>query len=365
MIKFTINKMVTGVFFFSALLLASCGDGDKTPEDGMTYFTMEGGDLIRPTGYRTWVYIGTPVTPNELNGGKAAFPEMHNVYIDPVSYKHYKKTGEFPEGTILVKELTSVGATEAVSGKGYFEGEFIGLEASLKSKEHYPNEPGNWAIFSFTNPTTGILKDKATAFPAADCNSCHEANADDDFVFTQYYPVLRAAKAVGAGVNPEDAAKRTASSMEKVVGIWDPTAPSPESVDGLALDEKELFAWLQSGEYKKWENQEKGQHASLGPHETVRAFVNDKLAASLNAGNENHPVGSIAVKEQYKDGESFGWAVMVKSQDDSAGGDGWFWYEVLSDQDVTKKAAWGNGVKGCVSCHLSGNDMVKIEFPFN
>ena len=36
----------------------------------------EAGDLIRPTGYRTWVFVGTPVTPNELNDGKAPFPEF-------------------------------------------------------------------------------------------------------------------------------------------------------------------------------------------------------------------------------------------------------------------------------------------------
>ena len=30
--------------------------------------------------------------------------------------------------------------------------------------------------------------------PVAACNACHQANAVDDWVFTQYYPVIRAAK---------------------------------------------------------------------------------------------------------------------------------------------------------------------------
>ena len=68
-------------------------------------FTIKNGELQRPTGYREWVYVGTPVTPNELNGGKAAFPEHHNVYIDPVSWNAWKKTGTFRDGTILMKEL--------------------------------------------------------------------------------------------------------------------------------------------------------------------------------------------------------------------------------------------------------------------
>ena len=41
------------------------------------------GELIRPTGYREWIYVGAPLTPNDMNNGKAAFPEFHNVYIDP------------------------------------------------------------------------------------------------------------------------------------------------------------------------------------------------------------------------------------------------------------------------------------------
>ncbi|MEH6473572.1 MAG: cytochrome P460 family protein [Halopseudomonas sp.] len=162
-----------------------------------TAYTLKNGQLERPTGYREWVYVGTPVTPNDMNNGKAAFPEFHNVYIDPKSWGHWKKTGEFPEGTILIKELVSVGAKAAVSGNGYFQGEFIGLEATIKSKVAFPNAPGNWAYFSFSTPDHKSLKAVAEAFPAEACNQCHQNSAENDFVFTQYYPVLRAGKGTG------------------------------------------------------------------------------------------------------------------------------------------------------------------------
>lgn len=160
-------------------------------------FTFDNGTLQRPAGYREWVYVGTPVTPNDMNNGKAAFPEHHNVYIDPQSWAQWKKKGEFPEGTILVKELVAVGSKAAVSGNGYFQGDFIGLEATIKSKKHFPNEPGNWAYFSFSTPDHKTLNTTAKAFPSTSCNSCHLASAADDFVFTQYYPVLRYGKATG------------------------------------------------------------------------------------------------------------------------------------------------------------------------
>ena len=83
------------------------------------------GKLIRPDlSYREWVYVGTPLTPNELNPPEAPFPEFHNVYIHPDDFDHYSRTGEFPDGTVIVKELVTVGSTQAVSGRGYFMGEY-------------------------------------------------------------------------------------------------------------------------------------------------------------------------------------------------------------------------------------------------
>lgn len=64
------------------------------------------GKLRLPTGFRNWVFVGGPLTPNGLNGGKANFPEFHNVYVEARNVDAYKRTGRFPEGTLIVKELT-------------------------------------------------------------------------------------------------------------------------------------------------------------------------------------------------------------------------------------------------------------------
>lgn len=159
------------------------------------FFTIKNGELERPSGYREWIYVGTPITPDDMNNGKANFPEFHSVYIDPESWDHWKKTGEFRDGTMLVKEMNKVGSKSASSGQGYFMGRFMGLEATIKSKKEFPNEPGNWAYFSFSTADHKSLKKTTKAEPAANCNACHESAAKDDFVFTQYYPVLEAAKA--------------------------------------------------------------------------------------------------------------------------------------------------------------------------
>jgi hypothetical protein len=66
---------------------------------------MPDGRLVRPVGWREWPFIGTPLTPNRLNLPEASFPEFHNVYIEPSAWEHFKRTGEFRDGTMFVKEL--------------------------------------------------------------------------------------------------------------------------------------------------------------------------------------------------------------------------------------------------------------------
>ena len=54
--------------------------------------------MILSKNVHEWVYVGSPLTPNDLNGGEARFPEYHNVYIEPGSDEIYKRTNDFPEG---------------------------------------------------------------------------------------------------------------------------------------------------------------------------------------------------------------------------------------------------------------------------
>ena len=164
---------------------------DKAKKAAPVEFTDDG-KLKRPVGYRNWVYVGEVVTPNDMNDGEASFPEFHSVYMDPESFAEYEKTGKFRDGTVLIKELSSVGTKNAPSGNGYFQGEFTGLEASIKDSKRFKVEPGNWAYFSFGHKYP--LKAEVSKNAAAACNQCHQDNAQkDDWVFSQYYPVLRAA----------------------------------------------------------------------------------------------------------------------------------------------------------------------------
>jgi len=153
------------------------------------------GDLILPKNWRSWIYVGSPLTPNGLNNGQAGFPEYHNVYIEPGSFEIYKKTGEFPEGTIFFKELQRVlapqqfpdGSRTEPSGRGYFPGEFNGADVTVKDTKRYA-ETGGWGYYNFNHhePKTPTAKVK----PQAECAFCHIASAKKDEVWTQFYRLL-------------------------------------------------------------------------------------------------------------------------------------------------------------------------------
>ncbi|HEY4318860.1 MAG TPA: cytochrome P460 family protein [Herbaspirillum sp.] len=152
------------------------------------------GDLILPKNFHEWVYVGSPLTPNALNGGKANFPEFHNVYIEPGSYAIYKKTGEFPEGTIFFKELQLLlpaqnpdGSRTEASGRGYFPGKFNGADVTVKDSKRYV-ATGGWGYYNFNHfePKAATAKVK----PNEECAFCHRANAKKDDVWTQFYPLL-------------------------------------------------------------------------------------------------------------------------------------------------------------------------------
>lgn len=159
-------------------------------------FTSDG-KLILPKGFRRWVFLGAPLTPNALNDGQASFPEFHHVYVEEKNLDAYMKTGSFPEGTVLIKELTRVlkpefpdGSRIEPSGRGYFNGELNGIDASVKDSKRFAKTNG-WGYFTFGHHPMPYAKTAAEA-SVSECAGCHEANvAKTDMTWVQFYPILR------------------------------------------------------------------------------------------------------------------------------------------------------------------------------
>jgi len=167
------------------------------------------GTLQLPTGFRKWVFVGAPLTPEGLNDGKyncnaagtnctrSNFPEYHHVYIEQKNVDAYLKTGEFPEGTVIVKELTRVldptfpdSSRKEPSGRGYFNGAYNGIDMSVKDSKRFAKTNG-WGFFTFGHHPMPYNKTSAER-PISECAGCHIANvASTDMTWIQFYPLLR------------------------------------------------------------------------------------------------------------------------------------------------------------------------------
>lgn len=186
--------LTTGLM--AALLASQASFAQNTALNRARYLPeyTASGDLILPKNFAEWIYVGSPLTPHGLNGGKAGFPEYHNVYIEPGSYEIYKKTNVFPEGTILFKELQLVkdatfpdGSRTESSGRGFFPGALNGADVAVKDSKRYPETKG-WGFYNFNHSEPKAAT--AKKLPKDQCAFCHEASAKKDMVWTQFYPRL-------------------------------------------------------------------------------------------------------------------------------------------------------------------------------
>ena len=140
--------------------------------------------LLRPEGYREWVFVGSNLGIGYSDDGRDG--SFKNIFIQPAMYKAYKKTGNFPDKTMLVMEVFTAGEKRPPAKVGKFEDKFRGIEVALKDESKFPEK---WAYFNFIGDTGQL--EKAKAFPKDACWNCHNQHAAADNVFVQFYPALR------------------------------------------------------------------------------------------------------------------------------------------------------------------------------
>ncbi len=144
----------------------------------------DGNALLRPEGYREWVFVGSNLGIGYSDDGKDG--SFKNIFIQPEMYKAYKKTGRFPDKTMLVMEVFTPGEKRPPAKVGKFEDKLRGIEVAVKDEAKFPEK---WAYFNFIG-SNGQLE-KAKAFPKDACWNCHNQHAAVDNVFVQFYPALR------------------------------------------------------------------------------------------------------------------------------------------------------------------------------
>ncbi|WP_143018586.1 cytochrome P460 family protein, partial [Cupriavidus sp. YR651] len=117
--------------------------------------------------------------------------EMHVVYASPGTIAAYRKSGRFPDGTVLVKEVfkttTKSMTTGTVSSAGTLAGWFVMVKDDVGRfpKNELWGDGWGWAWFDSTDPT----KTTSTDYKK-DCQSCHVPARASDWIYTHGYPPL-------------------------------------------------------------------------------------------------------------------------------------------------------------------------------
>ena len=199
--RLSARRILTG-FRVVVVILVCCWSGyAREPEHSSTSSPInadlgEDGEAHLPSGFRQWEHVGTRVKTSGksiLDGSVILRPQVLDTYVEPSAFSKYKKSGKWPDGTRIVKEIGVIRigkdcdkATFACSipaGVGIFEDSFIGVGLMIKDSKRFAHAPGNWGYFRFLADGTAYAT-KSAVLPGDQCQSCHVKFASgEDYVF--------------------------------------------------------------------------------------------------------------------------------------------------------------------------------------
>src|SRR5262244_2691301 len=149
------------------------------------------GKLVRPAGYRKWVYLssGYGMSYSQTPSDHLMFT---NVFVTPSSYDYFVQHGTWPDKTMFVLEMYTSASKGSINQHGNYQTEFMGLDVEVKDEKRFADK---WAYFGFDAKESSSA---ATAPSKNDCWNCHAKNAAVEHSFVQFYPeLLKIAKEKG------------------------------------------------------------------------------------------------------------------------------------------------------------------------
>lgn len=152
------------------------------------YVDARGGITV-PADYRTrWVFLGA--WSIHADAGSVGVKGLHNVYTQPGVVEAWRSRGEFPDGTVLIKELLGVATQPMTTGVVSHGAEIEGWFVMVKdTKGRFPGntlwgDGWGWALFG----PDRMLK---TVDYKSECLGCHIPAKRSDWIYIEGYPPLR------------------------------------------------------------------------------------------------------------------------------------------------------------------------------
>lgn len=189
------KKMLVAI---AALMICAAAGADENLSATYTTLVDKYGNISLPENFRRdWAFLGTwsiadedVETSSEASGHGAA--GLHNVYTQRATIDHFRATGEFPDGAVIIKELlkaaTESMTTGTVSRGTEVEGWFVMVK---DTKGRFPGHPlwgdgWGWSLFNADQPEGTVTKNYKT-----ECIGCHIPARKDDWIYLSGYPVLQ------------------------------------------------------------------------------------------------------------------------------------------------------------------------------
>jgi len=157
--------------------------------EGFSPYVTKSGGISLPADYRekflhlgSWAVATKPDKPVD---------ELHIVYTRLQDIEAYRRDGKFPDGAVLVKEITNVSADRMTTGESTWAKDIKVWFVMVKdSKARFPKnalwgDGWGWALFEAKDPKKNVATDYTT-----DCRTCHVPAKKDDWVYIRGYPIL-------------------------------------------------------------------------------------------------------------------------------------------------------------------------------
>lgn len=173
-------------------VLATSASGKDLPPPGAEGIVDANGIIRMPAAdFRAkWPVLGAfSIASDEPEGGAAG---LHVVYTQPGVIEAFRKTGQFPDGAVLIKELLNTKTKQMTTGRvshatdraGWF---VMVKDASGRFKDNKLWGDGwGWAFFGAADRVNTTTKDYK-----ADCLGCHIPAKNNDWIYTEGYPALK------------------------------------------------------------------------------------------------------------------------------------------------------------------------------
>lgn len=178
--------LISGVVVVTAVIAQSELDRAAAASDPQALL------YVPDTDYRRdWVLLGSfSVLADDPEAGAK---EFHVVYTLPENVDAYRKTGAFPDGAILVKDVFATGTEAMTTGTASYASTLIGRFVMVRDQaDKYAGtsplwgDGWGWAFYEGAETRKTVSTDYKQ-----DCLGCHEPVRNQDFLHVQGYPVLK------------------------------------------------------------------------------------------------------------------------------------------------------------------------------